>query len=200
LINDLLDLAKIEAGRMEMRAGPVSIADTIEGLVNLIRPLGEKQQITLKHKAPHDLPKVQTDAGKLQQILFNFLANAVKFTPEQGEVSIEAELVDTADDAPPTHVRISVHDTGPGIASDDQKRIFEKFVQLDPGVTKEHGGTGLGLTISQELAHLLQGEIDLDSTVGRGTTFSLTIPLQPSEVTTPLMPEAATSSNPRGPY
>ena len=199
LINDLLDLAKIEAGRMELNVTPVSIADTLEGLVNLIKPLAEKRQIALRQTVQPELPKVQTDAGKLQQVLFNFLANAVKFTPENGHVLIVATLVERPDGEPPTHVCISVTDTGPGIAEEDQQRIFDKFVQLDPGVTKEHGGTGLGLTISQELAQLLQGKIELDSTFGHGATFSLTIPLEPAEVTAPLMPQVLTSSNPRTP-
>ncbi len=199
LINDLLDLAKIEAGRMEMRVGPVSIADTLEGLLNLIRPLAEKQDLAVRQKVQPNMPKVITDAGKLQQVLFNFMANAVKFTPPKGVVSVEAALVDKKDDGEPTHIRISVKDTGPGIHADDQERIFEKFIQLDPGVTKEFGGTGLGLTISQELAELLQGEIELDSSPGRGATFSLTIPLVLTEPTTPLMPEVVTSSSPRAP-
>lgn len=200
LINDLLDLAKIEAGRMELRVGPVSIADTLEGLLNLIKPLAEKHDITVKQKTHPNLPPVQTDAGKLQQILFNFLANAVKFTPPGGMVAAEAGLVGgDGNGASPTHMRISVRDTGPGIPDEDQRRIFEKFVQLDPGVTKEHGGTGLGLTISQELADLLQGTIELDSTPGHGATFSLTIPLVLTEPTTPLMPQVVSSSNPRTP-
>ncbi len=205
LINDLLDLAKIEAGRMELRVGPASISDTLEGLLNLIKPLAEKHGITLKQKHQPNLPTVHTDAGKLQQILFNFLANAVKFTPPQGTVSVEAHLTHNpnagvpSDGTDPTHIRISVHDSGPGIPDEDQKRIFEKFVQLDPGVTKEHGGTGLGLTISLELADLLQGEITLDSSPGKGATFNLTIPLTLTEPTTQLMPQAASSSNPRTP-
>ncbi len=199
LINDLLDLAKIEAGRMEMRVGPVSIADTVEGLLNLIKPLAEKHNITVNQKLEPNLPTVQTDAGKLQQVLFNFLANAVKFTPPEGEVNARAELIPAEAQGGAERIRISVSDTGPGIHDDDQKRIFEKFVQLDPGVTKEHGGTGLGLTISLELAELLQGVIELDSTPGKGATFSLTIPLSLSEETTPLMPDVAASSNPRTP-
>lgn len=199
LINDLLDIAKIEAGRMELRTGPVSIEDTLEGLINLIKPLAEKQDITMRHKPQPNLPKVQTDAGKLQQVLFNFLANAVKFTPNGGEVNVAAMLVEPTNGDEPTHICISVSDTGPGIHGDDQKRIFDKFVQLDPGVTKEHGGTGLGLTISLELTQLLQGTIELDSIPGKGATFSLTIPLVLSDTANPLMPEIA-SSNPRSPH
>ncbi len=199
LINDLLDLAKIEAGRMELRVGPVSVADTLEGLLNLIKPLAEKSGITIRQKNQPNLPTVHTDAGKLQQILFNFIANAVKFTPPKGTVTVQSQLVPANDNNKPTHIRISVHDTGPGIPDEDQQRIFDKFVQLDPGVTKEHGGTGLGLTISQELADLLQGDITLDSIPGQGATFHLTIPLTLADPTTPLMPQLTSSSNPRNP-
>jgi signal transduction histidine kinase len=189
LINDLLDLAKIEAGRMEVRVGPLSVADTIEGLVNLIKPQADKKQIELQVKVAGSLPVVQTDAGKLQQVLFNFLSNAVKFTPAQGRVTVSAAVVAGRGEGAAPRVRISVSDTGPGIALDQQDRIFEKFSQLDSTVTKEHGGTGLGLTISKELANLLQGEIELDSDVGRGATFSIIIPQSLQARSIPLMPD-----------
>jgi len=189
LITDLLDLAKIEAGRMEVRPAPVSLPDTAEGLVNLIRPQAEAKRIQLQQQIDPDLPLVQTDPGKLQQILFNFLANAVKFTPEEGTVTLAAEPADDARTAEPSRVRISVTDTGHGIPEDQQERIFEQFTQLENGVTRQQGGTGLGLTISQELARLLQGRVELDSRPGAGSTFSLTIPVTMSDSQTPLMPE-----------
>lgn len=202
LINDLLDLAKIEAGRMDLNLVPVSVADTCEGLVNLMRPQAEKAGVELVLRIRPGLPVVQTDAGRLQQILFNFLSNAVKFTPSGGTVTVSAEpwpgrpasavrrSEDEADPAsPPTHVRICVRDTGPGIAEADQQRIFEKFTQLDPGVTKQHGGTGLGLTISRDLAKLLGGRIELDSAPGQGATFSLILPLELKPPSAPLMPD-----------
>jgi signal transduction histidine kinase len=182
LINDLLDLAKIEAGRMDVRVTTVSLRDTCEGLAALISPQAGKKHVRVKLDVPPDLPMVETDAGKLQQILFNFLSNAVKFTPAGGTVTLRAAAL-----APPEHpdatghrrarVSLAVTDTGPGIAPDDQPRVFEKFTQLDATVTKTHGGTGLGLTISQELAELLRGRIDLDSQPGRGTTFTLILPV-----------------------
>ncbi|MEE9212769.1 MAG: HAMP domain-containing sensor histidine kinase [Phycisphaeraceae bacterium] len=195
LINELLDLAKIEAGRMELRIGPMSISDTAEGLINLIRPQAEKHHIELDLKVEPKMPIVQTDAGKVQQIVFNFLSNAVKFTPDGGTITLAAsrvepdadESTDPAEQQPP--VRFSVSDTGPGIALEDHERIFDKFTQLDPSVTKEHLGTGLGLTISRDLAKLLQGRIELDSDRGRGATFSLIIPLALEEQGIPLMPD-----------
>lgn len=215
LINDLLDIAKIEAGKMTLRLAEVSVIDTLEGLVTLIRPQAEKNRVRLFVEVSPRLPMIQTDPGKLQQVVFNFLANAVKFTPPGGTVTLRAEparnpvptsprgnapvnipglspaaVVDRAEhfaqrsrdrDAnqpqPPEWIRISVADTGPGIADEDQDRIFEKFTQLDPGVTKSHSGTGLGLTIAKELTEMLGGIVAVDSTPGRGATFILTLPL-----------------------
>ncbi|MFW6335611.1 MAG: ATP-binding protein [Phycisphaeraceae bacterium] len=197
LINDLLDLAKIEAGKMEPRVEPVSLADVCEGLATLMRPQAEARDITIRLKVEPRLPLVHTDAGKLQQILFNFLANAVKFTPDGGtvELTASAEYGREADPgAPPTRVRVGVTDTGPGIAEEDQERIFEKFTQLDPSVTKRHGGTGLGLTISRELADMLHATIDVRSAVDRGATFSLILPVKFPQARTPLMPEGSASS------
>jgi signal transduction histidine kinase len=196
LITELLDLAKIEAGRMEVRPSSVSLRDTIEGLVNLIRPQADAKQITVRQHIASDLPMVRTDPGKLQQILFNLLANAVKFTPERGTVTLAAELMPppTAG-AAATHVKLSVTDTGPGIDAADQQRIFEQFTQLHAGHTREQGGTGLGLTISQELAQLLQGRLELDSQVGAGSTFSLILPVNLPEAGAPLMPESDKASS-----
>ena len=191
LINDLLDLAKIEAGRMELHLSPISISDTCEGLINLMRPQAEKASIQLVTRIAKNLPIVHTDAGKLQQILFNFLSNAIKFTPAQGTVTLDAQLIGSQSKARKPMVKISVTDNGPGIAFEDQKRIFEKFTQLDPSTTREYGGTGLGLTISKELADMLQGQIDLESDIDKGAKFSLTIPLMLQRKTTPLMPNLA---------
>ncbi|MEM9347944.1 MAG: ATP-binding protein [Planctomycetota bacterium] len=189
LINDLLDLAKIEAGRAELRLTTVSIKDTAEGLVNLIRPQAEKRSIDLKIKVQPNLPPAETDAGKLQQILFNFLSNAIKFSPDEGVVTLQAELEQHAGRSVAS-LRLSVTDQGLGIAPEDHERVFEKFSQVDASRTREHGGTGLGLTISKELAELLGGTIELQSAVGEGATFTLTIPLIYQPPSAPLMPEA----------
>ena len=216
LINDLLDLAKIEAGRIDVHVAPMSVADTCEGLVSLIRPQAEKRKIEVRMKVEPNLPVVHTDAGKFQQILFNFLSNAAKFTPEGGAITLSASLVRNANALPPaSHVipapratfglsapaspairaaegvpalMVSVADNGPGIPIDQHERVFEKFTQLDSTVTREHGGTGLGLPISRELAQLLQGQILLESDTDKGATFSLIIPLALESRTLPLMP------------
>jgi signal transduction histidine kinase len=189
LINDLLDLAKIEAGRAELRLATVSIKDTAEGLANLIRPQAEKRGVALKIKVQPNLPPAETDAGKLQQILFNFLSNAIKFSPNEGTVTLQAELDDESPGRGVANLRVSVKDEGPGIAPEDHDRVFDKFSQVDASATREHGGTGLGLTISKELAQLLGGTIELQSTVGEGATFTLVIPLIYQPPSAPLMPD-----------
>jgi len=189
LINDLLDLAKIEAGRMDVRVAPMSVGDTVEGLVNLIRPQSDKKRLDIQMKIARDIPLIQTDASKFQQVIFNFLSNAVKFTPEGGTLTISARMLPATTQDGQGRMRVSVRDTGPGIAKEDQPRIFEKFTQLDQSVTREHAGTGLGLTISRELANLLMGEIELESEKGQGATFSLIIPVTLEPRTAALMPE-----------
>jgi signal transduction histidine kinase len=172
LINDLLDLAKIEAGRMEVRSAPVSVSDLFEGLVGILKPLYEKKSVGIDAAVAGDVPILQTDAAKLQQVLYNFLSNAIKFSPAGGRIDLRAER-DEAD-----HVRISVTDRGPGIEQDKQGIIFEKFRQIDGSVTREHGGTGLGLAISKELVTLLGGSIGVKSKVGEGSTFWVVLPVR----------------------
>lgn len=172
LINDLLDLAKIEAGRMELRLDSLSLADMFEALVTVLGPLAAKRQVRIDTQISPDVPLINTDAGKLQQILFNLLSNAIKFSPIGGRIALDAARPD------PGHVRIAVSDRGPGIDPDKQQRIFEKFRQLDAGVTRQHGGTGLGLAISKDLADLLGGEIGVISTPGEGATFWLVLPIE----------------------
>ena len=172
LINDLLDLAKIEAGKMEIRSEPLSLVDLFEGLTNILKPLAESKQLALSAEVAADVPIIQTDPGKLQQVLYNFLANAIKFSPSGGQIELAAAR--EADD----HVRVSVTDHGPGIAPDKQQLIFEKFRQIDASVTRTHGGTGLGLAISKELTTLLGGSIGVRSTPGQGATFWIKVPLR----------------------
>jgi signal transduction histidine kinase len=171
LINDLLDLAKIEAGRMEVRSEPLSLSDVFEGLANLLKPLCESRQLTIASSVAADVPIVATDSAKLQQILYNFLSNAIKFSPPGAEIRLVAQR-----DGPDA-VRISVTDQGPGIEPGQHAVIFEKFRQLDGSVTREHGGSGLGLSISKELITLLGGSIGVRSSPGQGATFWITLPL-----------------------
>ena len=172
LINDLLDLAKIEAGRMDVRSEPLSLPDLFEGLNNILKPMLEQKGLLLNRSVAADVPIVRTDPGKLQQILYNFLSNAIKFSPAESRIDLVA-VREEAD-----HVRISVADRGPGISLDKQQVIFEKFRQVDASVTRTHGGTGLGLAISRELAILLNGSIGVRSAEGQGATFWLSLPLQ----------------------
>ncbi|HET6246096.1 MAG TPA: ATP-binding protein [Tepidisphaeraceae bacterium] len=186
LINDLLDLAKIEAGKMEIRSEPISVTDLFEGLANILKPLTEAKTVALSLTIAPDVPIVWTDPGKLQQILYNFLSNAIKFSPPGSRIELAAqrERFPESGQAIPgdrdveDRIRISVTDGGPGIAPEKQQLIFEKFRQIDASHTRTHGGTGLGLAISKELTTLLGGSIGVYSVAGRGATFWVSIPLR----------------------
>jgi signal transduction histidine kinase len=171
LINDILDLAKIEAGKMELRLEKFSVADVCEGQLNMFRPLAQKKNIELRSQVDANLPSLRQDQTKLQQILSNLLSNAIKFTPEGGRVLLKAE-------ADPLHINLTVQDTGVGIAPEDQELVFERFRQAGNPLTREQGGTGLGLSIVRELTKLLGGEVTLRSELGRGSTFTVRLPLQ----------------------
>ncbi len=181
LINDLLDIAKVEAGRMDVTLTTFSPQDFLENLVNLLRPHADKKNIRIDDIIEPNLPLVETDTGKLQQILFNFLSNAIKFSPENSAVTLAAKLTLEQRGEEQWHsLRLSVTDHGMGISPADQQRIFDKFTQLDPSVTRKHGGTGLGLHISRQLATLLGGTIEIQSDLGQGATFTLILPLAAS--------------------
>ena len=172
LINDLLDLAKIEAGRMDVRAEPLSLNDLFEGLINLLKPLAEGKDLSIVPVVGADVPIMKTDPTKLQQVLYNLLSNAIKFSPNGGRIDISAATVEDE------NVRIVVKDNGPGIAPEQQEVIFEKFRQIDGSVTRQHSGTGLGLAISKELIALLGGTIGVDSVPGEGAAFWVVLPLK----------------------
>ena len=189
MINSLLEMARIEAGRVEINVEPVSLHEACEGLAGLVHPQAEREGVEVRLEVEPDVPVIETDLQKLQQIVSNFLANAVKFIRAGGEgaehplIILRAERLGPSDedDEPHDRVRISVIDNGPGIAPEDQQRVFEKFEQLDAGHTRAHTGTGLGLAISRELAGVLQGEIQLVSELGRGSMFSLILPVKLDE-------------------
>ena len=174
LINDILDLAKIEAGKMQVRVVEFSVYDVCEGLLTMFRPLAEKKNIDLRGALAPGIPLLRQDVVKFQQILSNLLSNAVKFTPEGGRVLLKA-------DADFPYVVLTVSDTGVGIALEEQELVFEKFRQAGNPLTREHAGTGLGLSIVRELSKLLGGEVTLQSELGRGSTFTVRLPLQLSE-------------------
>jgi signal transduction histidine kinase len=176
MINDILDLAKIESGKMEVRIEDFSIRDVCEGLANLTRPIADRKNISLECKLEDAIPLLRQDPGKVRQILYNLLSNAIKFTPEGGRVTLRARVEGR-------FVVLEVEDTGIGIAEEDREAVFEKFRQARvPGheenvLTREHQGTGLGLSIVRELTRLLGGEIHLRSQLGQGSTFTIRIPL-----------------------
>ena len=181
MIDSLLEMARIEAGRAEVKPESVDVAALCESLVGLTEPLARRKDISLAAEIAPDLPMVETDRTKLQQILFNFLSNAIKFTDRLAAdaspgVTLRAERLPPAQHESTARIRLSVIDSGPGIDPRDQARIFDKFQQSDAGLTRAHEGTGLGLAISKELAALIQGEIQLISDLGSGSMFSLIIP------------------------
>lgn len=179
LITDLLDLAKIEAGKAEVRIAQVSVTDVCQTLMALMLPLAQKKQLQLESHIQENFPLVETDAGKLQQILYNLLSNAVKFTPAGGNVTLSAIRSDqNLNNNDSGSVILSVADTGPGISEAAQEHIFDKFYQANPLLTREVEGTGLGLAISKELTQLLGGQLLLNSTPGHGTEFSLILPIR----------------------
>jgi signal transduction histidine kinase len=171
MINDLLELAKTEAGKIELHIEKTNVPELCRGLVAFFSPLTEKQKLKVRLTIDENIPLIKTDAGKVQQILYNLLNNAVKFTPENGKIEIKAFMPDEQ------AVRVSVSDTGPGIAETDKEKIFEKFRQVDGSLTRNQSGTGLGLAISMELAKLLSGTIGLESMLGEGATFWLDLPI-----------------------
>jgi len=177
MINDILDLAKIESGKMEVRSEDFSLRDVCEALTSLARPIAERKNINLECRLDEAIPLLRQDPGKLRQILYNLLSNAIKFTPEGGRVTLSARTEGR-------FAVIEVEDTGIGIAEEDREKIFEKFRQAGgPGaeegvLTREHQGTGLGLSIVRELTKLLGGDVFLKSQPGQGSTFTIRLPLQ----------------------
>jgi signal transduction histidine kinase len=183
MINDILDLAKIEAGKMEVRPSTFRVESIVSAQCDMARPLAERKNIALEFDVEPGLEAVDQDPAKVQQILANLLSNAVKFTPEGGRVEVRARLDPTADAAAPSAFLLEVADTGVGIAAEEQQTIFEKFRQSrvfqagDDAMTREFSGTGLGLSIVRELCRLLGGDIFVESQLGRGSRFTVRLPL-----------------------
>ena len=178
MINDILDLAKIEAGKMEVRPAVFRIESIVSAQCDMVRPLAERKRIDLSFEIAPGLEVVEQDPAKVQQILANLLSNAVKFTPEGGRVAVRARPADDVDFV------LEVDDTGVGIAEEEQQAIFEKFRQGrvfqsgDDAMTREFSGTGLGLSIIRELCRLLGGDVSVESQLGRGSRFTVRLPLK----------------------
>jgi signal transduction histidine kinase/CheY-like chemotaxis protein len=170
LINEVLDLSKIEAGRIDVQPTTFNIESLIKACLETVKPLVKSPQMKLKMKVESGLPPVYTDQEKVRQILINLLGNAIKFT-KKGSVTVTAKRHKD-------NLKLAVADTGIGIPKDDLERIFDEFQQVDASSTRQYGGTGLGLSISRHLAHLLKGDINVASTLGKGSTFTVLIPLR----------------------
>jgi signal transduction histidine kinase len=176
MINDILDLAKMESGKMEVRPSEFRIAALVSAQCDMARPLAERKNIDLDCQVPVNLPPVRQDAAKVQQILNNLLSNAIKFTPEGGRIVVAGES------GPDNELRLTVSDTGIGISPDEQQLVFEKFRQASAALpagdamTREASGTGLGLSIVRELCRLLGGDVSLESELGKGSTFTVRLP------------------------
>lgn len=168
LVNDLLDLAKVEAGKVEVKPTHFEVANLFGALRGMLRPLFLNQSVTLAFDSAADLPPMYSDEGKISQVLRNFISNALKFT-ERGEVRVAATHADG-------RTSFSVADTGIGIAKEDVERIFQDFTQIDSPIQKRVKGTGLGLPLSRKLAHLLGGDVRVVSEPGIGSTFTFDVP------------------------
>ena len=170
LINDILDLAKIEAGKLDVRPTKVAVRPVVEGLERAFKPIAAAANVALHMRVDDDVPvTLFTDVQRLEQILRNLLSNALKFTSE-GEVTLDVRRDGD-------HALFVVRDTGIGIPAEHQTTVFDAFQQVDGAATRKRGGTGLGLSISRDLARLLGGSIRLESEVGRGSTFALRLPI-----------------------
>jgi signal transduction histidine kinase len=169
LVNDLLDLSKIEAGKMELHPVPFSLRELLQQAQGVVLPLAQAKHVRMELDVPADLPTVEQDPARLRQVVLNLLSNAVKFTPEGGSVRTAAAAHDGG------LVTVAVSDTGVGISAEDQARVFEEFQQV--GASARSGqGTGLGLALVRGFVQMMGGEVSLRSAVGEGSTFTITLP------------------------
>jgi signal transduction histidine kinase/DNA-binding response OmpR family regulator len=197
LINDILDLSKIEAGRMDLQLEPVSLADVVHGVDSVMHGIAAKREIRLRSEVAADLPLVVADPPRLKQILYNLVSNAVKFSADGQEVRILARPVGAADSPLAVDsVEILVVDHGIGIRREDQSLVFEEFRQVDGGTTRALGGTGLGLALVRRFVELHHGEVTLDSEPGQGSTFRVILPIdaRPAAPEPAAVPAAARAS------
>jgi signal transduction histidine kinase len=173
LINDILDLSKIEAGRMELNLGDFNLPTAIDNTLMLMKERAHRREITLGRTVDERLGTIHADERKVKQVLLNLLSNALKFTPEGGRIDVRARVFDSS-------AEISVTDTGVGIAPEDQATVFEEFRQVG-AASKKVEGTGLGLAISRKFIELHGGRIWVESQIGKGSTFAFTVPLMTTD-------------------
>jgi PAS domain S-box-containing protein len=178
LINDVLDISKIEAGQIEIANAPFDLPESVRKVVQTVAPLANKKQLPLIAQIAPDVSRISSDRRRVEQILLNLLSNAIKFT-EHGEITLTVEIVPGTNHAPHSALRISVADTGIGIKRENMDKLFQPFRQLDTGLTRQHEGTGLGLAICKRLVARLGGTISVESEWGKGSTFQFTLPIHP---------------------
>jgi signal transduction histidine kinase len=170
LINDVLDLSKIEAGQLVLELSDYSVQDIAQTVRSTLEPLASDKKLAFKVEVVPDLPPGRGDGRRLTQVLINLVGNAIKFT-DTGEVVIKAAAADDS-------FHLSVRDTGPGISAADQANLFQEFQQADNAITRKKGGTGLGLAISKRIVEMHGGKIWVESQLGQGSTFSFTVPVR----------------------
>ena len=190
LINDILDLSKLEAGRIEIEQERFDLVAVVQDVVDMVRPAADRKRLPIEIRMDDAMPRWFTgDSGRVRQVLLNLASNAVKFT-DAGHVRIDLHA--TADAGGRTEVRLDVTDTGIGIAQQDHERLFRPFSQVDSSISRRYGGTGLGLSISRELVHRMGGEIGVESEPGKGSRFWFILPLPRAEPPPPIaLPVAA---------
>jgi protein-histidine pros-kinase len=176
LINDVLDLSKVEAGRMELHPETFSVSKAIEEVCSVIVPLAQKKDINIEKKVDPEVDSVTLDLQKFKQILYNLLSNAVKFSHDQGKVEVFVLPHERA------HLQLRVKDTGIGIRTEDFGKLFVEFQQLDSGAARHYQGTGLGLALTKKMVEFQQGSISVESKVGEGSTFTVVLPRVSQEV------------------
>jgi signal transduction histidine kinase len=177
ILNDLLDLSRIESGKVGMKFEEIELQGSIDFVLSSFRPQADGKQIHLEMEAPKDLPPVYGDREKVEQILTNLIGNAIKFTPEDGKVVVSAKLLEGVRNT----VAVSVRDNGIGIPDHEMENVFEKFHQLESPLHHSSSGTGLGLAIAKGLVEAHQGRIWVESEAGKGSTFTFTLPLSRGE-------------------
>jgi signal transduction histidine kinase len=170
LINDVLDLARVESGKIEIRAEPIEPAKLVAEVRDILRGLAAERHTKVDVEVDASLAEVELDPAKFKQVLYNYLSNAIKFTPEGGRVRVMVTPEG------PTQIRIDVEDTGIGVRREDLHRLFVEFQQLDAGTAKKYAGTGLGLAVTKRIVEAQGGKVEVKSTVGVGSTFSAVLP------------------------
>ncbi|WP_129597247.1 sensor histidine kinase [Methanohalophilus profundi] len=171
LINDILDISKAESGNMDYVPESVNIEEIIDGTIMFVSPMAKKKAIDLHVSFKHEYPDMQADRMKFKEVMYNLLNNAIKFTPEKGEVQVTTKIIDEK-------LHVSVSDTGIGIPEGKFKSIFDPFKQVDSSANRKFGGTGLGLSLVKKYVEMHDGEVWVESEIGKGSTFTFTVPLK----------------------